>query len=112
MNKEGPIPAHRPELGPCWEWIRFTCKIPGAYPQFWTGVAKMAAHRFSWELSNGPIPTGMWVLHHCDNPRCVRPDHLFLGTRLDNIRDMQAKGRLRNGWMGKALDDVRSTTVK
>jgi len=53
-----------------------------------------SAHRVSWELTFGPIPDGLWVLHKCDNRRCVRPDHLFLGDRLANILDCAAKGRI------------------
>jgi DNA-binding CsgD family transcriptional regulator len=53
-------------------------------------------HRVAWELTNGPIPEGMHVLHRCDNPACVRIDHLFLGTDLDNVRDMDRKGRRVN----------------
>lgn len=55
------------------------------------------AHRVAWELSFGPVPAGLFVCHHCDNPRCVRPDHLFVGTHDANMRDRDRKGRLSHG---------------
>lgn len=63
------------------------------------------AHRYAWEQAHGPIPDGMWVLHHCDNPPCIKtePDelypggHLFLGTAADNNADMRAKGHQVRG---------------
>jgi hypothetical protein len=72
----------------CWEWQGY-CDRYGMFT--WNGKLRKA-HRISWELHNGPIPPGMEVCHHCDNKVCVRPDHLFVGTRSDNMRDLSRKG--------------------
>jgi hypothetical protein len=84
--------------GICWEWRGSKSKYGHGQFQYTTAPnvrVRVGAHRFSWELANGPVPDGLWVLHHCDNPPCVRPDHLFLGTHKDNMADMKAKGRGR-----------------
>lgn len=57
------------------------------------------AHRIAFSLANGDIPPGMAVCHSCDNPACCRPDHLWLGTQADNLRDMFRKGRARRGYI-------------
>jgi len=78
----------------CWFWTASTSK--SGYGQLGSGGrphTMLKAHRVSWELANGPIRDGLWVLHQCDNPICVNPDHLFLGTNLDNIADMNRKKR-------------------
>lgn len=75
----------------CWEWIGE--KHPDGYGQMTRERKTLKMHRVSWELANGEIPSGMFVLHSCDTPWCVRPDHLFLGTQADNIRDAMHKGR-------------------
>lgn len=77
----------------CWLWTGYCNKYRFGYGSFWNHGKPGKAHRFSWEIHNGPIPKGMQVLHDCDNPPCVRPDHLFLGTQLDNLNDMRSKGR-------------------
>lgn len=79
----------------CWTW---SGRIGDrGYGQFDDGDRTLRAHRVAWTLTRGEIPAGMQVLHRCDNPACVRPDHLFLGTHDDNMRDMAAKGRQRGG---------------
>ncbi len=75
----------------CWEWTGR--RYPRGYGAFTIGGRGVQAHRVAWELARGLIPAGMLVCHACDNPPCVRPDHLFLGTQSDNMCDMAAKGR-------------------
>ena len=71
------------------------------YGVFYIGSRKsIGAHRYAWSLANGPIPDGMFVCHKCDNPPCCNPDHLFIGTHDDNMRDMAKKGRGRSGVIG------------
>lgn len=80
----------------CWLWTG--CRDHHGYGQINRGGhagGHVKAHRLSFELANGPLPPGAHVLHRCDTPACVRPDHLFLGDHTTNMRDMWAKGRGR-----------------
>jgi len=83
----------RVRKGPdCWEWIKPPSRME-KYPRIKRNGEQVSAHRVSWELSFGAVTEGLCVLHRCDNVRCVRPDHLFLGTFQDNTDDMFTKGR-------------------
>lgn len=76
----------------CWEWTGW--RLPGGYGTLGSpGRGTQLVHRLVWEAMYGTVPANLFVCHHCDNPACVRPSHLFLGTALDNNRDMFAKGR-------------------
>lgn len=77
----------------CWEWSG--TRNSGGYGDIRVDCRTTKAHRYSWEIHNGPIPAGMLVCHKCDNPPCVNPSHLFLGTARDNVNDMIKKGRAR-----------------
>lgn len=91
----------------CHEWGGATS--PKGYGRVGANGRNTLAHRIAWELANGPIPDGLHVLHHCDNPPCCQtkptegyPDgHLFLGTNADNSADRDAKGRTFNGQAAK-----------
>jgi len=75
----------------CWLWTGVV--NADGYGGMWRGNNYTSAHRFSWAHHRGEIPDGIQVLHKCDVPSCCNPDHLFLGTRSDNMRDSFAKGR-------------------
>jgi len=101
----------------CWIWVGH--RDQKGYGRIRTdphsvGRGHIHAHRAAWELTNGPIPDGFCVCHHCDNPPCVNPKHLFLGTKKDNTQDSIAKDRFtigeRNGMAKltqKQVDQIR-----
>ncbi len=91
----------------CWQWTGTVTRHGYGQIRYASdGWKNASAHRVSWELANGPIPRaaghhGICVLHRCDNRRCVRPSHLFLGTVTDNNRDRSQKGRSRQPLRGE-----------
>jgi len=101
----------QPGLGPkgdCWHWM-------AARTKFGHGVFTepprryIQSHRFMWKLKHGSIPEGAHILHRCDNPRCVKPDHLFIGDAIENMKDRMRKGRYatgKNAWSPNNLDKV------
>ncbi len=100
--------SKRPTKKGCLVWIGYRTK--GGYGTFSISKRRCTtAHRVAWEFENGPIPGKLWVLHRCDNPPCVRVEHLFLGTPQENSLDAKSKGRLPSGadhWARRRPDAV------
>lgn len=95
--------------GNCWLWEGAQTR---GYGQLTHDRRHHYAHRFSWQITRGEIPEGMVVCHRCDTPLCVNPDHLFLATQLDNVRDCISKGRSRRrGIPGAANPAVKNASV-
>jgi len=91
----------------CWVWRG---SMRRAYGVFHDHQQRISAHRASWFIHNGKIPKGKLVCHHCDNPICVNPSHLFLGTDTDNNQDKSKKGRARgNENKGEKANNVLLT---
>lgn len=86
--------------GDCWLWTKATDR--DGYGKILVDGKRIGAHRLSYLLHYGEIPNGLHVMHTCDNPPCVRPEHLTLGTMADNIRDSIAKGRF---WANRPLTE-------
>lgn len=92
------------EVDECWPWL--AGKSSNGYGAFCIHYKQWKAHRVVWVLTFGPIPEGLLVCHHCDNPSCCNPYHLFLGTHSDNKRDSLRKGR--GGTQKLTVKDVRN----
>ena len=94
VDKNGSIPVHCPELGPCWPWMG--SRLKAGYGRIGLGRredGQVLAHHVAYEQQVGSIPEGHRVLHHCDYPPCQRGSHLFTGTDATNVADKMAKGR-------------------
>lgn len=96
----------------CWEWKGSRLQKGYGTMPCWPFKRPALAHRVSWEIHNGNIPDGLIVCHRCDNPPCVNPAHLFLGSHQDNLRDMVKKGRQVLGDGNPALANRLKTECK
>lgn len=91
---------------PCGCWIWKASKNKDGYGQFSVKNKVLSAHRFSYEIHKGPVSKGLSVCHSCDNPSCVNPDHLWIGTHKDNMKDCWQKNR------GKTIFGIGQKNVK
>ena len=97
----------------CWKWLGSTMKAPSRPSKDWHGQWRNGlgqhelTHRAAWRLFVGPIPDRAMVLHRCDNARCCNPEHLYLGTQADNVKDMWDRGRAKPG-VSRGEDHGRS----
>lgn len=127
MKHNGPHPKHPSErfwnkvrkAGPdeCWQWTGAV--NPDGYGFIYAGKAYapnvrfIRAHRLSWEMHNGPVPDGLAVLHHCDNPLCVNPAHLYAGTQSQNCHDRAVRRRGKEHRQhGEANDNAKITEAE
>lgn len=113
VDRDGPVPEHCPDVGNCWIWN--ASKSRRGYGSFHAGPRRgigrsLKANRVSWMLAGGELAKGQCVCHRCDNPSCVRPDHLFAGSQLDNIQDMKRKRRARSRDQRGELHSLTSLT--
>lgn len=97
----------------CWLWTGYIERADGYGRYYLEGSRrKVGAHRIAYELTYGPVPANLYICHHCDNPPCVRPDHLFVGSQADNVADCIDKDRFvsgeRNGMAKLTEADVRA----
>jgi len=93
----------------CWEW---RASKRWGYGQHYMHECMWQAHRVAWILTFGAIPEGLLVCHHCDNPGCCNPYHLFLGTQADNLRDAARKGRLFKKLTEGDVEKIRKLLVE
>lgn len=98
------------KTGGCWLWQASTDDF--GYGHLGSGRSVVRAHRLSWEIHFGAILGGLCVLHKCDTPACVRPDHLFLGTRNTNNKDRHTKGRYASQPFGEDHGRAKLTTIQ
>jgi hypothetical protein len=100
---------HVDKSSDCWVWTGYRHHRDG-YGHFKLDRKPVRAHRMSYEFEHGKIPEGMNVCHRCDNPPCVRPDHLFLGDQSVNLKDAYEKGRLKGFQKGNLLAKKTSSS--
>ncbi len=98
----------------CWDWKTKVSKRKYIFMFYTKSEPGIKAHRYSYMIHKGNIPDGMYVCHSCDNPRCTNPEHLFLGTNMDNVRDMMNKNRHNIGSKHPRakLNEVKVTEIK